>query len=267
MPELQIAVLAIVQGVTEFLPISSSGHLILVPILTGWPDQGLLIDVAVHVGSLGAVLLYWRHDLAAMGRGLGDWRQPDLFAEPGRRLLVLIAIATVPVLIIGAALATVGSGFLRSIAVIGWTSLAFGILLYIVDLRAPHKRGVDELGAGDALVIGLAQAVALVPGASRAGITITAGRWLGLRRDEAARFSMLLSIPTILGAGGLLTLNLIRLGQTDINAQVLLAVALAFISALAAIALMMRWLQHATYTPFVIYRCLLGLVLLAWEYG
>lgn len=267
MSDMQIVLLALVQGITEFLPISSSGHLILVPVVTGWPDQGLLIDIAVHVGSLGAVLVYWRHDLAAMLRGLGESVRAGLMAHPGRRLLVQIAIATVPVLAAGLALSTTSSDLLRSLAVIGWASIGFGILLYMVDLRAPGRRGVEEIGIGDALVIGLAQALALIPGTSRAGITITAGRWLGLRRDEAARFSMLLSIPTILGAGALLGLDLIRLGQSAPGADALLAAALAFGSALAAITLMMRWLRHATYTPFVVYRCALGIILLAYVYA
>lgn len=265
MSDLQIVVLALVQGVTEFLPISSSGHLVLVPGLTGWPDQGLLIDVAVHVGSLFAVLVYWRRDLAAMLRGLVDW-QGGLVEAPGRRLIVLLAVATAPVVVAGLALKLAGTAGLRSIEVIGWTSLGFGLLLYVVDLRAPRGRTLEQLGVGGALFIGLAQTLALIPGTSRAGITITAARWLGLQRDEAARFSMLLSIPTILAAGELLFFDLVAYGQARPSADALLATLLAFASALAAIALMMRWLRHASYTPFVAYRCLLGVGLLAYAY-
>jgi len=268
MSELQIAVLALVQGITEFLPISSSAHLILVPVLTGWPDQGLVIDVAVHVGSLGAVLVYWRRDLWTMLRGLGEWHTPGgLLGHSGRRLIALIAVATVPVLAAGLVLKSVGTEGLRAAAVIGWASLGFGLLLYVVDLRAPRARRLEELGFGGALVIGLAQVLALIPGTSRAGITITAARWLGFERDEAARFSMLLSIPTILAAGALLTLDLLELGAGRDGGAALIAALLAFASALAAIALMMRWLRHATYTPFVIYRCLLGLGLLVYAYA
>jgi undecaprenyl-diphosphatase len=264
MSDIQIVVLALVQGITEFLPISSSAHLILVPMLTGWPDQGLLIDIAVHVGSLGAVLVYFRDDLAAMLsgiRGAGRGRP-----GAGRRLILLVAIGTIPVLVAGFLLERMGTGELRSMAVIGWTSLVFGIALYLADRYAPNRRPVEEMSLGGALTIGIAQVLALVPGTSRAGITITAARLLGLRRDEAARFSMLLSIPTILAAGGLLTLDLIELGEASVSSQALLAGGLAFVSALIAIVLMMRWLQRASYTPFVAYRCALGLALLLYVY-
>lgn len=266
MTELQLTVLALVQGITEFLPISSSGHLILVPLLSGWPDQGLLIDVAVHVGSLVAVILYFRFDIVAMVRGLTDWRTPGLFGEPGRRLAVLVVIGTVPVLIAGLALNTIGTETLRSATVIGWTTLGFGLLLYASDRFGARTRDLRGMTCGGALWIGLAQVLALVPGTSRSGITMTAARALGYRRDEAARFSMLLSIPTILAAGALLTLDLIALGEAKVSLQALVAMALAFLSAWLAIAVLMRWLQRATFTPFVIYRCALGVALLLYAY-
>jgi len=267
MSDLQIAVLALVQGITEFLPISSSGHLILVPLLTGWPDQGLLIDVAVHVGSLGAVILYFRRDLATMLRGLTTWRSGRLFDQPGRRLLVMIVIGTIPVLLAGLALKLVGTENLRSLAVIGWATLGFGLLLYVADRFVPQERTMQEMGFGAAFAIGLSQVLALVPGTSRSGITMTTARGLGFRRDEAARFSMLLSIPTIIAAGALLTLDLIELGQTQLRSDALVAALLAFVSAWISIALLMRWLERASFTPFVIYRCVLGVALLACAYG
>jgi undecaprenyl-diphosphatase len=267
MSDFQIAVLALVQGVTEFLPISSSGHLILVPLLTGWPDQGLMIDVAVHVGSLGAVMLYFWRDLGTMLRGLTDWRPGGLLEQPGRQLIALVAIGTVPVVLAGLALKLVGTGNLRSVAVIGWATLGFGVLLYVADRWGARVRGVRDMGYGAALVIGLAQVLALIPGTSRSGITMTAARALGLRRDEAARFSMLLSIPTIIAAGTLLGLDLARQGTDQLRADVLLAAALALLSAWLSIALLMRWLARATFTPFVVYRCALGLGLLVYAYG
>jgi undecaprenyl-diphosphatase len=267
MSDLQLAVLALVQGITEFLPISSSGHLILVPLLTGWPDQGLLLDVAVHVGSLFAVMLYFWRDLATMLLGLISWRGGGLLDEPGRRLLALVAVGTVPVVLAGLALKLVGTEHLRSAAVIGWTTLVFGLLLYVADRLGAQERSVQQMGFGGALAIGLAQILALVPGTSRSGITMTAARGLGFRRDEAARFSMLLSIPTIIAAGALLTLDLIELGQTDLRSDVLLAALLAFASAWLAIALLMRWLQRASFTPFVVYRVILGVALLAYAYA
>lgn len=267
MSDLQIAVLALVQGITEFLPISSSGHLILVPLITQWPDQGLLIDIAVHLGSLGAVLVYSRDDLRRMLEGAFRGPRDSTGADSGRRLILMIGIATVPVLLAGLALKSIGTAELRSIVVIGWTSLIFGVVLYLADRLAPQRRRLEGMSAGNALLIGLAQVLALVPGTSRAGITITAARMLGFRRDESARFSMLMAIPTILAAGGLLALDLIQLGADATTWDALLGALLAFGSALVAITLMMRWLQHASYTPFVIYRCLLGLALLLWAYA
>ena len=265
---LQALVLALVQGITEFLPISSSAHLILVPLLTGWPDQGLLLDVAVHVGSLFAVMLYFWRDLATMLCGLFAWRSGDgPLDEPGRRLIALVVVGTIPVVLAGLALKLVGTEGLRSAAVMGWTTLVFGLLLYVADRFGAQERSVQQMGFAGALAIGLAQILALVPGTSRSGITMTAARGLGFRRDEAARFSMLLSIPTIIAAGALLTLDLIELGQTDLRSDVLLAALLAFASAWLAIALLMRWLQRASFTPFVVYRVILGVALLAYAYA
>lgn len=267
MTTLQIVVLALVQGITEFLPISSSGHLILVPVLTDWPDQGLLFDVAVHVGSLGAVLIYFRRDVLQMLQGVPALMQPNRLDNPRTRILLLVVIGTVPVVAAGILLKAFGADVLRSAEVIGWTMLVFGVVLYLVDRWQPDDALLERMTLGGALVVGLAQVLALIPGTSRAGITITAARWLGYRRDEAARFSMLLSIPTILAAGGLLTLDVVEAGDLEVGQDVLLATGLAFVSAWAAIALMMHWLQRASYTPFVVYRCLLGVALLVYAYA
>lgn len=267
MTDLQIAVLALVQGITEFLPISSSAHLVLVPVLTGWPDQGLLIDIAVHLGSLGAVLVYFRRDLATMAIGALRFRQASARLDPGFRLMLLIGLATLPVVLAGVALKEATGGGIRSILILGWASLGFGLLLYAVDRWAGRRREIAEMSALDALLIGLAQAIALIPGTSRAGITITAARALGFRRDESARFSMLMAIPTIIAAGALLTRDLLELGSAGLGRDVLLAVALSFAAAFAAIVFLMRWLQHASFTPFVVYRCVLGVLLLLWAYG
>jgi undecaprenyl-diphosphatase len=267
MTDVQIAVLALVQGITEFLPISSSAHLVLVPALTGWPDQGLLIDIAVHVGSLGAVLAYFRNDLAAMAGGVIHATRQGGRADPGPRLLLLLGLATVPVVGAGLALKAVTGDGVRSMAVIGWASLGFGLLLYVVDRRAARQREIGEMTVGEALLIGIAQALALIPGTSRAGITITAARALGFRRDESARFSMLMAIPTIVAAGALLALDLAELGGSGLGRDVLLAVVLSFAAAFAAIVFLMRWLQHASFTPFVLYRCVLGVLVLLWAYG
>ncbi len=266
MSELQIIVLGVVQGLSEFLPISSSGHLILVPILAGWPDQGLVVDVAVHIGSLGAVLLYFRAELWSMLRGLASWRSEARDVRQGRQLLALIAVGTLPIVIVGFALRSFGGDGLRSAVVVGWTSILFGSLLFIADGFGPRRRSLHQLGFSDALIIGAAQALALIPGTSRSGVTMTAARCLGVERPDAARFSFLLSIPATLAAGTLVGLEMIQAGRM-LDHHVLLGVLAALISAWAAIAFLMRWLQRSTFTPFVLYRWLLGLILLTYGYG
>ena len=263
---LQIVVLALVQGITEFLPVSSSGHLILVPELTDWPDQGLLMDIAVHLGTLFAVLVYFWRDVWRMLIGvLRFFTQARI--TPDGRLAFYVMIATVPVIIVGYYLKQQGyTGALRSAQVIGWTTLGFGVLLYLSDRSGMTIRRIEHLTLVPALIIGFAQILALIPGTSRSGITITAARLLGFERPDAARFSMLLSIPVILGAGLLAGKDVADAEDLTLTFNVLLAAGLAFLSALTAIALMMNWLKHAGFTPFVIYRLLLGLGLLAWVY-
>lgn len=261
---LHITILALIQGITEFLPISSQAHLILVPVLTGWQDQGLIIDVAVHVGTLGAVALYFRRDLWLM---LGAVARLIIGQSgPGTKLVVNLAVATVPVLVAGYLVQRYAGGSLRSVALIGWTTLGFGVLLYAADRLSLTIRRIEHMKLGAALTIGLAQALALVPGVSRSGITMTAARLSGFERTEAARFSMLLSIPVILGAGVLSGLELYEVADARLTATAAAAAVLAFGAALAAIAFLMRWLRSATFTPFVVYRVLLGIGLLVWVY-
>ncbi|MFQ5959227.1 MAG: undecaprenyl-diphosphate phosphatase [Alphaproteobacteria bacterium] len=263
--ELHLVVLALVQGITEFLPISSSGHLILVPMLTGWPDQGLMFDVAVHVGTLGAVLLYFRRDVWHMLAGVARWIGGR--RNPGAGLALLIVVATVPVVAAGAGLKYVGTDGLRNITVIGWTTLGFGVVLFAVDRWCLTVRRIEHMPVASAFAIGLAQVLALVPGTSRSGITMTAARALGYERQEAARFSLLLSIPVIIAAGALEGLELYETGDAGLTADVVFATALAFVSALAAIGFLMKWLRRASFTPFVIYRVGLGAYLLWLAYG
>lgn len=262
---LQILVLAVVQGITEFLPISSSGHLVLVPAVTGWPDQGLDMDVAVHVGTLLAVLLYFRGDVWGMAVGLT--RVARGRRDPLGRLALQIIVATVPVVVAGFLLRDMIGTVGRLIAVIGWTTLLYGILLWVVDRLCMTVKRAEHMTWGDTLVIGLAQVLALVPGTSRSGITMTAARMLGYERGEAARISMLLSIPTILGAGVLSGWHIAESGDWQLTHAALIAAGLAFLAALVAIALLMAWLKRASYTPFAVYRIILGIGLLAWAYG
>ncbi|MEZ5759457.1 MAG: undecaprenyl-diphosphate phosphatase [Emcibacteraceae bacterium] len=263
---LHIIVLAIVQGITEFLPISSSGHLILVPLLSDWPDQGVMMDVGVHVGTLGAVILYFRKDV---------WRLLHAFIQmlllkkdynrSERTMMLAIILATVPVIIFGGLFSAIGLiDNLRCMEVIGWTSIIFGILLYWYDTKSPVKINLSGLKYGHALIIGLAQVLALIPGTSRSGITMTAARALGFSRTTAAHFSMLLSIPTILAAATLLLIELFTGDQQPAVSlsELLWGAGLSFISALLAITFLMKWLQKSSMTPFVFYRVGLGLFLL-----
>ena len=262
---LHIAVIALIQGITEFLPISSSGHLVLVSPLTGWPDQGLVIDVAVHVGTLGAVVIYFWRDIWGMIIGL--LRVAKGRRDPGAVLAAQVVVATMPVIAAGYALNHYMPEGIRGLTVVAWTTLGFGILLYIADKVGMTLRRIEHVGYADAVIIGIAQCLALIPGTSRSGITMSAARILGFERADAARFSMLMSIPAILGAGTLKGLELFESGNAELTGLALIAAGLAFISALIAIAVLMAWLRRATFTPFVVYRVLLGGILLGLAHG
>jgi undecaprenyl-diphosphatase len=261
----QLIILALIQGLTEFLPISSSAHLILLPELTEWPDQGPLIDVAVHVGSLFAVLAYFRKEAQALVRGAFDVLRQKL--TPEARLALHLAIATVPVLVFGAilvALDVVDS--LRSAEVIGWATILFGILLLEADRVGLKMKRMDDMTLRGALWIGLAQMLALIPGTSRAGITMTAGRFLGYTRTEAARFSMLLSIPTILAFGLVAAIDLAESGEAIAQQSAIIAMALSFVAAFASIWVFMALVERIGLLPFVLYRFVLGAGLLGYVY-
>ena len=261
----QLAVIALIQGLTEFLPISSSGHLILIPSVTGWQDQGLVIDVAVHVGTLGAVMAYLWRDIWTMLKGL--CKPGNVRRNPGLKLMAHLIIATVPVVIVGGLVFTHVGDMLRSAVVVGWATIGFGVLLYIADRFTVTINRVEHMTWGRALIIGIAQVFALIPGASRAGTTITMARWLGFERTDAARFSMLMSIPAILAAGGAATLKLIEDDAQHVLADAIVAGAMAFVAAFIAVVLMMSWLRTASFTPFVIYRLFLGVAILVWAYN
>lgn len=264
MPVEQLIILALVQGITEFLPISSSAHLILVPQFTGAVDQGPLIDVAVHVGTLGAVVLYLWRDVVQMLVGIG-WAmrgRPDA----GFRLALQIVLATIPLVAAGYAASRYLGTELRSIEVIAWATLGFGILLWVVDRAGMTVRRIEHMKYGGALFIGLSQVLALIPGTSRSGITMTAARFLGFERSEAARFSMLLAIPAILAAGTLAGIDLYKSGDAQLTTDAIIAAGLSLITALFAIVAMMGWLKRASFLPFVLYRILLGGGLLIWIY-
>lgn len=257
----QVLVLSIIQGLTEFLPISSSAHLIFVPKLLGWPDQGLAFDVAVHVGTLFAVILYFRKDIAKVttdflrsitGKGL----------TTNAKIGWAIGFATIPVGLIGILSKDHIELYLRSPLVIGVTTILFGILLFVADKLGRRTRDVEHLNWRDVTAIGFGQALSLMPGTSRSGITLTAGLARGLTREAAARFSFLLSIPIILLAGGIESLSLVKSNaviQWDFLGFGLICSA---ISGYLCIHYFMQLLNKVGVTPFVIYRIILGTFLL-----
>ncbi len=260
---LQLVVLAIIQGITEFLPISSSAHLILAPIVVdGWADQGPLIDIAAHVGSLAAVLIYFRNETAMLFRGGIDTLRFQ--ASDDRKLFLFIAAATIPTLALAAVFVLFDlTSALRSPVVIGWTSIIFGALLWHADRSKGDREGLDAITWRDALTIGAAQMIALVPGVSRSGITMTMARYLGMARSEAARFSMLLAIPTILALGFFAAIDIAQEGAGATMTSAAIVAVLSFVCAYAAIAVLMQLTRKISFTPFVIYRIIFGIALLA----
>ncbi len=257
---LEVLVLALLQGLTEFLPISSSAHLILVPVLMGWEDQGHAFDVAVHVGTLLAMLTYFRKELKGMACAVVGGVTPE--AAASRRLAVWLVLATLPILIAGVALFDVVQTDWRTIHFIGWTTLGFGILLGLADWRGSRERQVEQLRWSDAIWIGLAQCLALAPGVSRAGIVMTAGLVLGLQRTAAARVAFLLAIPTIAAAGVLSLDYSVRSPQPTEWGMLLLGAVIAGLAAWLCIHFFLRLIEAIGMWPFVIYRVILGGVLL-----
>lgn len=267
MPLFQLILVALIQGITEFLPVSSSGHLILLPQLTGMQDQGQIIDVAVHLGTLGAVVVYFWADVKSAIAGLPRLLRGKV-DTPGAKLAFLLILATIPAILFGLMLKLTGlSDAMRSIKVIGWTMLIFGMVLWWADQKGATDKQADAWTTGDAFKMGLWQALALIPGTSRSGITITAGRLLGYDRPDAARLAMLMSIPTILASGALLGAEVAVTANAAAARDGAIGAAFSFVAALFALVFMMRLLRSVSFTPYVIYRMLLGIVLLALAYS
>lgn len=273
MDVLQAAVLALVQGITEFLPVSSSAHLVLVPWLLGWPDQGLAFDVATHAGTLVAVVAYLRRELAAVTRaGLASLlprRSPEAgprphpFRDPTARLAWGIALATVPVAVAGLLAHDWVATAARSPVLIAATSIGFGLLLWWADRAGARRREMASVSFGDAAFVGLAQALALVPGTSRSGITLTAGLARGLTREEAARYSFLLYVPVgVLAAGKEVWELAVHGAPVGSVGPTLVGFAVAAVSAYLAIGALLAWVRRQSLTVFVVYRVVLGLAIL-----
>ncbi|NIY79444.1 undecaprenyl-diphosphate phosphatase [Celeribacter sp. HF31] len=261
-----LLVVAIVQGITEFLPVSSSGHLILLPFFMGTQDQGQAIDVAVHIGTLGAVMIYFWRDV-----GVGLAGVPRMLTgkidTPGSKLAFLLLIATIPVVILGLVLKVTGlSDAMRNPTVIGWTMLIFGLVLYWFDQKGAEEKTEGDWSLKDAIKLGLWQAVALIPGTSRSGITITGARAMGYTRQDGAKIAMLMSIPTIMASGILLGAEVVGDADWAMLKDAAIGAVFAFIAAILALTLMMRLLKSVSFTPYVIYRVILGVVLLVISY-
>lgn len=259
---------ALVQGITEFLPVSSSGHLVLLPQLTSFADQGQTIDVAAHIGTLGAVMVYVRRDIFNM---LASLTSRASRSAPHRHLIGLLVVASLPVIIAGFLLEIAGADFLRTALIVALANLIFALWLWQADkgavsydLTAPDSPQPDwqKMPFKHALTIGFAQIFALIPGASRSGVTMTMARQLGYDRLSAARFSLLLSLPVIAGAGLLKGVSIYKRDISVDIAAIAIVAGLSFIFALLAIRWMMGWLAHANFRIFVIYRIVLGIILL-----
>ena len=257
----QLVLLALIQGLSEFLPISSSAHLVLPAQLFGWADQGLPFDVAVHMGTLIAVLAYFRQDLRELLAGLIPGRDQE---QPADAELWKFAVATIPTVVAGVVFNDLIANELRGLGIIAATTLLFGLLLGAAawQSRARVSNGIQPISWRDAALIGCAQALALVPGVSRSGVTITAALMLGYNAITAARFSFLLSIPIILGAMAFMSAAwLAGESQTVPLLQLLVAMVMAGVSAYATIALFLGLLDRIGLMPFVIYRLVLGAAL------
>ena len=264
---LQITFLAIVQGLTEFLPVSSSGHLLLPAMLWGWPDQGLVFDVAVHLGSLVAVVWYFRRQLLAL---LSAWCSSLIQRRPTSqsKLAWYLLLASIPAGVAGLLLNDWVESYGRSMRVLGSTSIIFALLLLAADRLASRQMTLEQVSWKSALLIGLAQMLALIPGTSRSGVTMTAALALNLNRHAAAQFSFLLAIPIIAASGLIKALDLIAAGASTTDWLTLMYAALvSMVVSFACIHFFLRLIERIGFLPFVIYRLGLGALLLFWGFS
>lgn len=262
----QVVILALIQGLTEFLPISSSAHLALAPWLLGWKDQGLSFDIALHFGTLLAVLLYFARDwFQIITQGLGFRPGPDPELRRNRSLLWLLAAGSVPIGVAGLLFQDTVETTLRSPYIMGTMLILVGILMQIADNVSHKQKGIQHVSLFDSIVIGLGQALAIVPGTSRSGITLATGLFRNLDRHAAARFSFLLSTPAVMAAAGKQFLDLGRAGgiSAEMQGPFLWGIAISAISGCAAIGFLMRYLRRSSLKPFVYYRIVFGIIVIA----
>jgi undecaprenyl-diphosphatase len=256
-------VLGIVQGLTEFLPISSSGHLRIVPALVGWDDPGAAFTAVVQLGTMAAVLLYFRDDLWRIGMAwLRSLRQPALRRTIDARMGWYLIIGTIPIGLFGLAFKDQIESGARDLRIIGTTLIVLGLVLLLAERVGTKRKTVRDLNARDGLVYGAAQSMALVPGVSRSGATITAGLFLGYTREDAARFSFLLSIPAVV-LSGLFELRKLGDGSMPSPGIMVLSTVVAFVVGYASIAWLLRWLGSHSTMVFVVYRVVLGVLVLS----
>jgi len=263
MDALQAIVLGIVQGLTEFLPISSTGHLRIVPAFLGWEDPGTAFTAVIQLGTMAAVVLYFRHDLWNIGRSwLRSLHDKEERKQLDARMGWFILLGTIPICIFGVAFSHQIENGARDLYLIGSALILLGLLLMTADRVGSHERGVETLTLRDAMAIGCAQAVALIPGVSRSGATLTAGLFLGLDRAAAARYSFLLSVPAVV-LSGLFELRDVGEGGGAGAGPTIIAIVLAFITGYASIAFLLRFLSRHPVTVFVVYRVVLGVIVIA----
>ena len=259
--EVQYIVLGVVQGFTEFLPISSSAHLILISALTDWKDQGIFTDIAVHFGTLGAVVVYLHKYIKNIIVDFFSFKKNYL--KTNKLWGIKIIIATIPAIVVGFFVYQYFIDYLRNIIVIAWASIIFGIILFLADRKSYAERQWEDLNFREVFFVGIFQVLAFIPGASRAGVTITGSRILNVKRDSAAIFSMLLSIPIIFASLALALLDIYSLGIKELEISgAFVATIISFITALLSIHFMMKILQFTNFNIFIIYRILLGIALL-----
>jgi undecaprenyl-diphosphatase len=257
----QTLLLALIQGLTEFLPISSSAHLILPFQILGWQDQGLAFDVAVHLGSLFAVLWFLRTDIFDIFNGLYHSSQTRKLNQHSH-LGLMVLLASLPILVVGYLAREFVEAELRTVTVIAYSTILFGVLLGLADRK--HNNDLDALSINwiGAILIGFAQCFALIPGTSRSGVTMTAALLLGLSRSNAVRFSFLMSIPAILGASTIKVMDLVESPATVLWDSLLLGMSVAAVTAYLCIRLFINHINKIGFMPFVIYRLLLGMGIL-----
>lgn len=259
-PNIDLLVLAIVQGIAEFLPVSSSGHLILVPQLYCWPAQNLATDVAIRAGTLLALIAYFWRDLLSMTQGAIKVARGKRDARV--RLIGLLMVGALPAAASGYFVEAYLADSLRDPRIVAWAMIGFGLLLYAVDRLGLTVRRIEHMSWGAAFAIGVFQCLAFIPGASRMGTAMTLARIMGFERPDAARFALLLSIPIIAGAGLFKSWRLVQAGEAVALQGVGLAVALSAIAGFLSIAFLMYWLRRGSFTPFVVYRVGVGLLVL-----